>query len=394
VGQSARRIWGGPRAAIATALVIVLAGGAACGSSTSSTSSGSPSKTLSSSTTSQLDKAVPQAMSQEGVPGAIVGYWSPNGNYVKTFGVADTATRSPMQQNFYQRIGSITKTFTVTAVLQLVDQGKLSLDDPISKYRAGVPNGDQITIRQLAAMQSGLYNYTNDEAGFQATLMSNPFKQWTPDEVLAIAFSKPPDFPPGKGFAYCNTNTVLLGLVVEKVTGQPLNSYLQQNVLKPLNMNHSALPVGNEFPNPHAQGYKKGQNATDWNPSWAGAAGAMYSNLDDMRTWAPALAKGTLVKPSTQAQRLQAVPFKEGPPGSIYGLGIINMSGWIGHGGNLPGYNSIEAYLPSQQATLVIFTNTDTGNHPMLSPNLVLGNVVTKIVSPTNVIAQGFDNET
>jgi D-alanyl-D-alanine carboxypeptidase len=116
---SARASWLSRQKTVAILLVLI-ATGAACGSSSSSES-------LSSSTTAQLDQAIPQAMRQEGIPGAIVGVWSPSGNYVRAFGVADTATGSPMQQNFYQSIGSITKTFTVTAVLQLVDQGKVSL---------------------------------------------------------------------------------------------------------------------------------------------------------------------------------------------------------------------------------------------------------------------------
>jgi D-alanyl-D-alanine carboxypeptidase len=293
-----------------------------------------------------------------------------------------------MQQSSYQRIGSITKTFTVTAVLQLVDQGKVGLDDPISKYRAGVPNGDHITIRELARMQSGLFNYVADES-FQTSLSADPYREWSPDQLLQIAFRHPPDFPPGTDFEYCNTNLVLLGLVVQTVTGQPLARYLQQHVLKPLHLDHTAFPSGNQFPDPHAQGYAelgqpKPSNATAWNPSWGGAAGAMYSNLDDMHTWAPVLAMGTLLKPSTQAQRLQTVPFKNEPPGISYGLGIEDYSGWLGHGGDMLGYNSLELYLPSQQATLVIFTNIWPAKNA--EALLVLGNRITKIVSPRNVI--------
>lgn len=374
--------WLSRQRAIAISLVLIAAS-AACGSSSSS-------KSLSSSTTAKLSQAIPQAMRQEGIPGAVVGVWSPSGNYVRAFGLADTATGSPMQQNFYQPIGSITKTFTVTAVLQLVDQGKVSLNDPISKYRAGVPNGDHITIRELARMQSGLFNYVNDQS-FQDSLEANPYQEWTPDQLLQIAFRHPPDFAPGTDFEYSNTNTVLLGLVVEKVTGQPLASYLQQRVLKPLHLDNTAFPSGNQVPDPHPQGYAEvgGQgpplNTTGWNRSWGWAAGGMYSNLHDMHIWAPALAMGTLLKPSTRAQRLQTVPFK-GHPGVSYGLGIENISGWLGHGGELPGYNSLELYLPSQQTSLVIFTNINPSKNLRRLPVTVLGNVVTKIISPGNVI--------
>jgi D-alanyl-D-alanine carboxypeptidase len=378
---------------------IVVGASAACSSSTKSSST---STTFSASATAQLNQAIPQAMSQYNIPGAIVGLWSRNGNYVRTFGVSDTTTKSPMQQGFHMRIGSITKSFTVTGVLQLVDQGKVGLDDPISKYRAGVPNGDQITIRELAGMQSGLFSYTDDDA-FAPALLSNPLQVWSTDQLLQLAFSHPPNFPPGTDFEYCNTNTILLGLVIEKVTGQSLASYLQQKVLNPLHLNQTALPSANEnlLPNPHSQGYTlKGtqggppKNATDWNPSWAGAAGAMYSTLGDMRIWASALAKGTLLKPATQAQRLKFVPFKLGPPGSSYGLGITDFSGWIGHGGNLPGYSSMAYYFPAQQATLVLLINTESSTGSDQSPNTILANAITKIISPGNVIGEAPGKET
>ena len=112
----------------------------------------------------RLDAAIEQAMTAVNVPGAIVGVWGPDGSYVRAFGVADKATGTPMKTDFYSRIGSVTKTFTVTGVLQLADQGKLGLDDPIAKFIDGVPQGDKITLRQLARMQSGLFNYTDDKA--------------------------------------------------------------------------------------------------------------------------------------------------------------------------------------------------------------------------------------
>ena len=388
---TARPNWLSRKKAIAISVVLI-ATGAACGSSSSS-------KSLSSSTTAKLDRAIPQALRQEGIPGAVVGVWSPRGNYVRAFGVADTATGAPMQRNFYWPIGSITKTFTVTAVLQLVDRGKVSLDDPISKYRADVPNGDQITIRQLARMQSGLYNYVDDPSFMEATLSANPtnpYREWSPDELLQIGLSHPPNFPPGTNWEYNNTNTVLLGFVVEKVTGQPLASYLQQNVLKPLHLDHTAFPSPYQLPDPHAQGYyaTTGQgppvNTTGWSLSWGWAAGVMTSTLNDMHTWAPALGKGTLLKPSTQAQRLQTVP--TAPGGSLYGLAIQNYSpGWLGHGGEFPGGNPIELYLPSQQTTLVIFPNIYPGSKdPDRQPAVVLANLVTKIISAGHVFAPGL----
>ena len=175
----------------------------------------------------RLDAAIDQAMTAASIPGAIIGIWGPEGRYVRAVGVADKATGAPMKADFYSRIGSMTKTFTVTAILQLAEQGKLGLDDPIGKYIDGVPQGDKITLRQLARMRSGLENYAKTP-GFQQALVADPYRNFTPQELLGYAFAAPMPFPPGEAFEYSNTNTVLLGLVVEKVSGQSLPDYIKR----------------------------------------------------------------------------------------------------------------------------------------------------------------------
>jgi D-alanyl-D-alanine carboxypeptidase len=285
-----------------------------------------------------LDKAIPAALQRTSIPGAIVGIWQDGREpYVRTFGVRDTATREKMATDLYMRIGSSSKTFTVTAILMLADQGKLDLDDPIDRYVEGVPGGDQITLRQLAAMRSGLYNYGDDT---NPKMPQEPFRQWTPQELLAIAFSHPPLFPPGSAFDYSNTNTVLLGVVVEKVSGQSLKSFIEQNILKPEGLAHTVFPAGGEFPSPHSQGYfrlpdGKIVDATDWNPSWGWAAGNMISTLDDLRVWTPDLAIGKLISPAMKQEQQQFLPAPGEGEGALYGLAMENQNGWIGHNGNI-----------------------------------------------------------
>jgi D-alanyl-D-alanine carboxypeptidase len=341
----------------------------------------------------RLDAAVDQAMTAAGVPGAIVGIWGPDGDYVRAFGVADKATRAPMKTDFYSRIGSVTKTFTVTAILQLADQGKLGLDDAIAEFIDGVPLGNRITLRQLARMQSGLVNYTATPE-FQKAMFADPRRPFTPHELIDFAFTQPNTFPPGQGFEYCNTNTVLLGMVVQKVSGQPLDGYIQDHILAPLGMSHTSFPTTNAFPDPHAQGYTKqtadGKEAvtTDWDPSWAWAAGAMISTLDDMRIWAPALATGKLLTPQMQEQRLQTVGSPGMPPQDGYGLGIFNLGGWIGHNGSLPGYQTVVVYLPQKQTSLVILTNTDI-EYQGGEPSTTLATAITKVLTPDHVYSLG-----
>lgn len=328
-------------------------------------------------------------MQQTRVPGAIVGIWGPQGRYVRAFGVADKDTREPMRTDLYSRIGSVTKTFTVTAVLQLADAGKLGLDDPISKFVAGVPRGERITLRQLARMQSGLPNYSAAPA-FQRAVSSNPHRHFTPRELLDWAFTQTAALPPGVLFEYNNTNAVLLGLVVERVSGLPLPSYLRNRILTPLSMSHTGFPVDATFPRPHAQGYTTQTadgaeaTATDWNPSWAWAAGAMISTADDMRVWAPALAKGALLSPAMQRQRLETVGSPGLPPQDGYGLGLFDVAGWIGHNGSLPGYQSVVVYLPQRDITLVILLNTDTESDA-IGPGTALATAITQRLTPDHV---------
>ncbi|MEU4358083.1 serine hydrolase domain-containing protein [Streptomyces virginiae] len=336
----------------------------------------------------QLDAAVRQVMREAQVPGVIVGLWAPGkGSYVKAFGVADKATGAPMRTDFNTRIGSQTKTFTVTALLQLVDQGKAGLDDPIGDYISGVPNGDRITLRELAGMRSGLFNYSEDP-DFDKAFTTDPDRRFTPQELLDYSFKHPVQFAPNAEFQYSNTNLVLLGLVIEKITGRPLAEVIDKNVVEPAGLGRTFFPTGAEFPQPHAQGYTdqtatgKVEVATDWDPSWAWAAGAMISDLQNLRSWARTLATGTLLTPATQAQRLKTTSV--GIPGAGYGLGLFNVQGWIGHNGSLPGYESLGVYLPQAQATMVVILNTDI-LHDGQEPSTLFGEAITSIVTPGNV---------
>jgi D-alanyl-D-alanine carboxypeptidase len=341
----------------------------------------------------RLDEAIDKAMDQASIPGAIIGIWGPDGNYVRAAGVADRASGAPMNTDFYHRIGSQTKTFTITGVLQLADQGKLGLDDPIAEFIDGVPKGDEITLRQLARMQSGLANYT-DTDGFQQAFFADPFQNFTPQQLLDFAFAEPLKFAPGEGFLYCNTNTVLLGLVVEKISGQSLPDYIRDHITTPLGMSHTSFPTTNAFPKPHAEGYtvqdadNSETTATDWNPSWAWAAGAMISTLEDMHIWAPALATGKLLTPQIAAQRLQTVTAPGMPADDGYGVGIFDIGGWIGHNGSLPGYQTVSVYLPEKETAMVIFINTDIAYQGQ-EPSTLVAKAITEIVSPDNVYAMG-----
>ncbi|MFJ9692280.1 serine hydrolase domain-containing protein [Kitasatospora sp. NPDC101183] len=358
-------------------------------------SSGSPSASasggvvaLTPDVTAKLDSAIQQTMTQAGVPGVIVGYTTPDGSYRKAFGLADPTARTPMTTDLYTRIGSVTKTLTATAVLRLVDQGKMGLDDPISKYVPNVPNGDGITLRELGDMRSGLFNYSQDP-DFDQALLGDPTRPFTPDQLLAYSFKHPANFPPNSKFEYSNTNAILLGLAVEKVSGQSLADFVKAQVFDPAGMKSSVFPTDASFPSPHASGVTNQTpngsvtDATNWDPSWGWAAGAAISNLADLQTWSKVLATGApLLNPATQAERLKGQG--AGLPELEYAFGVFKTHGWIGHNGSLPGYQTVVVYLPAAQASLVIMTNTDI-SYQGSEPSTLLARAITQIVSPNNV---------
>ncbi|WP_329403209.1 beta-lactamase family protein [Streptomyces virginiae] len=336
----------------------------------------------------QLDAAVRRVMREARVPGVTVGLWAPGkGSYLRSFGVADKATGAPMTPDLHVRIGSETKTFTVTALLQLVDQGKVGLDDPIGQYVTGVPNGDRITLRELAGMRSGLFNYSLDES-FVKKFEADPEQSFTPRQLLDVSFEHPVLFEPGAEFDYSNTNLILLGLVVEKITGRPLHDVITKDVLGPAGLRSTVFPTSPALPTPYAHGYTdqtasgKVEDSTHWNPSWAWAAGEMVSDVQNLRSWARTLATGTLLKPATQAERLKTTPMDI--PGAGYGLGIFDVQGWIGHNGSIPGYEVLPVYLPSARATMVIVLNTDS-QYKGQEPSTLFGEAVTSIVTPDHV---------
>ena len=163
---------------------------------------------------------------------------------------------------------------TAAVIVLLAQEGKLRFDDPVSKYVEGVPDGDDITISELLKMRSGLYNYTSAPE-LAESVDHDPTRVWTPEELLAIAFKRPPVFALGKEFDYCNTNYALLGLIAEKLAGAPLAKIFQDRLFGPLGIQHTLLPAGtsNAMPEPFAHGYLYGS------PSYALADAPYPANL-------------------------------------------------------------------------------------------------------------------
>jgi D-alanyl-D-alanine carboxypeptidase len=338
-----------------------------------------------------LDAALEKAFQQSSAPGVVAAVQTPDYTWIRAVGVADRSSEEPMTPEMYHRMGSATKTFTATLLLQAAGDGLLSLDDTIDQYIKGVPNGDEITLRQLANMTSGVATYSeNKKFDFDGDPGTDPYKVWKPEELAKIGIEESPLFDPGTQFDYSNTNYVLLGLVLERVTGKPIGELYRRGIIEPLGLKDTSFPdlADTSLPQPHAQGYtlqgqssgEKPRDATDWNASWTWTAGMMISTVDDLLVYGRAMGTGKgLLSPAQQDERIDSlasdVPPFDKPPlkGDFgYGLGLMKEHGWIGHSGVLPGYNTALYYNRELEAVLVVEADSDifSGDCPEDRPTM------------------------
>lgn len=330
------------------------------------------------------------------IPGAYVALWLPStAPFVDSIGYADVASRAPFVFADRFRIGSITKTFVVTILLQLVDEGRVRLDDPLSRFTLGfnVPNGDHITVRELCEMRSGLYEAYNTPELQQMNL--SPQTHVDPRQLVSWALRQKSLFAPGAHYSYSNTNYLLLGLIIESLTNDTLGNQIRKRILSPLGVRDTSFPLYDpDMPTPFAHGYAPGPMG--WQdisvylpPSLTWAAGSMISTVPDMKRWVESYVTGTLNKAATQRERLHCLP--TGDQGLGYGLGVGCSGGWYGYTGGLPGYNVAAYYLPSKDVTLVVVVNAQrhsskTGAHVTFDTANAIARDVTKLVTPQNVL--------
>lgn len=276
-------------------------------------------------------------------------------------GYSDIANKRPMDGRHTFRIGSNTKTFTGTVLLQLVDEGKLQLEDKLSKYYPEFPHADSITIAMLCNMSSGIYNYSDTEV-WQEELFSNPTRVWTPQESVDIGFSEDFYFSPGQGWYYSNTNTIILGMIIEKLTGNTLETEVNNRIVKPLKLSYTGLLTsGTDFPGTHGRAYyfgeyEEGADMTQYfDISWAWAAGSVYSTPRELQKYVEALVGGDFLSKELQQRRLDDMIVLS-PRGS-YGLCLLKRGSFFGHNGAVPGYTSSMYHSNEKECTIIIYFN-------------------------------------
>lgn len=318
----------------------------------------------------KLEAAVAAALAGTGVPGAAVIITDgAGGESLALYGEARPGASTSNDSIFAYR--SITKSFVGTVILQLVEEGRLRLDSPVSEHLDGVPNGDRITIEMLGTMRSGLPNYSA-APGFGELLVEDPSREPDTSELLAVAFAEPRVFEPGTAYEYSNTNTLLLGEVVEAITGDPWTTTVQQRILRPLEL--ESVAYGFPMDEHAAAGFQLADGTVVEElpivaSGWFGAAGGLTGNVRDLAEWGRALGSGSLLDAETQSQRLALLgPTSDdtaSPRYDRYGFAMGEIEGWTGHTGNGLGFQSLTMHDVKQGRTIAILLN-GTGEDPDL----------------------------
>lgn len=300
----------------------------------------------------------------------------------------------PASPRMYFRIGSIAIPYLIDLLLQLQDEGKLSLDDKLAKYRPNFPEANEVTLRMLANVTSGYPDWVQHNEPFQQLLFENPFRQFTSNELLHWAFTQPLACAPGTCFHYAHTNFAILSQVISKVTGEPISKLIHERVLTPLGLDHTQISRFPAFPGPalHAYTGERGfyEDATFWSPSWTiGDGTVMASPMADVVRGARELGRGALI--SARADRERIAPTSVGIPpftkSLYYALGITMANGWEFQNPFIDGYTGASAYLKAQDISVgIVTTQLPQSSDNGVGNATILLRQLSEYLSPSHVI--------
>jgi D-alanyl-D-alanine carboxypeptidase len=336
----------------------------------------------------KLDAEVARQMQKKNLPGVVVAISVPGeGEYVAVQGKSNLETGRAREFADPFRIASITKTFTATAILQLVDQGKLRKSDTLSAWYPDFPSADKIRIADLLRMRSGIADPVDH--AFMKDYYDHPLMDLGPDELIRRAKTKAARFTlPDRQTRYTELNYILLGDIVRRASGQDIAFYLRDHICTPLGMKNTVWPTTSTLPGElHGYGWnaqtKAFEDKTLLNAQLPGGAGAMISTMADLQIFARALYKGDLLKPETQKARLDCRPIDGAPAWVRYGEGIGKFGRFYGHNGAIWGFSTDMFYLPEKDATIIISVNRNDADERSHADGLFFG--LTRILFPAHV---------
>ena len=314
----------------------------------------------------KINAIVSDAMTRLKMKAVLAGV-SVNGEPVSLKAWGDSMTGVPATPDMHFRNGAVAIAYLGTVLLRLQDEGVLSIDDKLAKWFPGYPKAEQVTLQMLINGTSGYADYVTDDS-FIKQFYANPFQHWTPDELIDIGLGRGMICDPGTCWSYAHTNFVILGKLLEKVSGRPLAELIREVVLEPLSLENtrSEQTAVIEEPVLHAFDAERGkyEESTYWNPSWTLAEGAVQtSNIPDLLASAAAIGEGTLV--SSDSHKLQLAPltakFKPWSEKAYYGLGVFLTNGWVVQNPSFAGYAATMAYLPSRKLAIAVSVTMNDG---------------------------------
>jgi CubicO group peptidase (beta-lactamase class C family) len=282
--------------------------------------------------------------------------------YERGFGLADVENKVKVTPETKFRIGSITKQFTASAILKLQEQGKISVNDKLSKFFPDFPRANEVSVHQLLTHTSGIHSYTD-----KPEFMDKVTKPISSDELVRFFKDDPYDFNPGEQWRYNNSAYFLLGMIIEKVSGKTYEQFLKETFFTPLQMNNTGIHTATAKLSNEAKGYQKSDEkytaTINWDMSWAGGAGAMYSTVEDLFKWNEAMFDGKVLNEASMKAAFTPVLLSNGqlPQGVKYGygwgLGEYRGLDQIQHSGGLHGFISQLLRVPKENLTVVLLTN-------------------------------------
>jgi D-alanyl-D-alanine carboxypeptidase len=312
---------------------------------------------------------------------------------VVTAALGDTMTNVPATPDMSWRIGSMAIPYMTTVMLQLRDEGKLSLNDTVSKWYPRYPNADKVTLKMLAHVTSGYPDFIQENPTFQAVLLSNPFRQFNQQELLRYAFAQPLICAPGQCFHYAHTNFIILGQILAKVTRQPVATFIRRRILRPLKLHHTASSQTAEMPPPilHAYGFDRGpyEDTTSWTPSWGlGRGMLLYSDIKDVATSAEPILGGRLLSRSSRRQLVAPFPTPGQPQEPFYyASGMIVIGNWRVQNPYINNYGGVQAYLPGKRLTIAVVSTVGIdGNRTGENVSQVIFQRIAKRLAPSDPV--------
>jgi CubicO group peptidase (beta-lactamase class C family) len=406
----ARRPWASTALALTIVLAVLLPGVAV------QARQATPVATASADLAAEIAAIGERALTEYGLKAVILSV-TIDGEEIITAAYGESMTGVPATTDMRFRNGAVAISYMSTLLLQLVDQGVVSLDDPLATWLPDLPDADRVTLRMLANMTAGYPDYVQNPELIRQ-FYADPFKAWTPEELIAIGLSTPRVFEPGTNWDYSHTNYVILGKALEAATGEPLDRLLQENVLDPLGLEGTVAAMTAEIPEPvlHAFTAERRETlgipastpfleeSTFWNPSWTLAAGSIEtSTIRDLVVSAEAIGEGTLLSPESHAAQIDPGLLGFGKPlegcpnchtldaAYNYGLGVVLHGDWILQNPLFAGYAAVEAYLPGEKIAIAV-ANTydeasfdDKGNYIHGNASQLIYASIAKLLAPESV---------